>query len=330
MPFKDILGNDRVKKILRKAMQKNKVPNSMLFCGPEGVGKKSMALMVAKAMNCKRKKDDACESCSSCSAINAKNFPDVIEILPEKNVVKIEQMRILRKLAYLKPMLGKKRIFIVPEAEKMSEEAANSLLKILEEPPLFSYILLVTHNPFLIIPTIKSRCQVLNFSPVSREDIGKNLVEKGFDEEKARILSLFVHGNLKQAMVLEWEEVKAKREQAWQLFLSLIKKENIAGFLRNYAYSYRGLVKEEWKQIMQILSSFCRDLILLQEKSDVRLLMNPDYEEQLRKTESLLSSEDLINFLTKIDYAVYGLEKNLNMNLLVSSFFSNFKEGKYV
>ncbi|MGB2765010.1 MAG: DNA polymerase III subunit delta' [Candidatus Aminicenantaceae bacterium] len=330
MPFKDILGNDRVKKVLRKALQKNKVPNSMLFCGPEGVGKKSMALMVAKAMNCKRKKDDACESCSSCRAINAKNFPDVIEILPEKNVVKIEQMRILRKLAYLKPMLGKKRIFIVPEAEKMQEPAANSLLKILEEPPLFSYILLVTHNPFLILPTIKSRCQILNFSPVSREDIGKNLVEKGFDEEKARILSLFVHGNLKQAMALEWEEVKAKREQAWQLFLSLIKKENIAGFLRNYAYSYRGLVKEEWKQIMQILSSFCRDLILLQEKSDVRFLMNPDYEEQLRKTESLLSSESLINFLTKIDYAIYGLEKNLNMNLLVSSFFSNFKEGKYV
>lgn len=330
MPFKDILGNDRVKKILRKALQKNKLPNSMLFCGPEGVGKKSMALMVAKAINCKRKKDDACESCSSCRAINAKNFPDVIEILPEKNVVKIEQMRILRKLAYLKPMLGKKRIFIVPEAEKMKEEAANSLLKILEEPPLFSYILLITHNPFIILPTIKSRCQILNFMPVSREDIGKNLVEKGFEEEKARIISLFVHGNLKQAMALEWEEVQTKREQAWQLFLSLIKKENIAGFLRNYAYSYRGLVKEEWKQIMQILSSFCRDLILLQEKSDVRLLMNPDYGEQLRKTETLLSFEALINFLTKIDYAVSGLEKNLNLNLLVSSFFSNFREGEYV
>ncbi|GAF70907.1 unnamed protein product [marine sediment metagenome] len=330
MSFKDILGNDRVKKILRKALQKNKVPNSMLFCGPEGVGKKNMALVLAKAMNCKRKKDDACEACSSCTAINAGNFPDVIKISPEKDVIKIDQMRILRKLAYLKPMMGRKRIFIVVEAEKMREEAANSLLKILEEPPLFSYILLVTHNPFIIIPTIKSRCQILDFSPVSREDIGKILVEKGYEEEKVRIISLLVRGNLKQALDLEWEEIQAKRDQAWDLFLSLLKKENIARFLRNYAFSYRVPVKEDWEQILEILSSFCRDIILIKEKSDVCLLMNPDYEEEIRKTGALLSFEELMDCLTKIDYTIEGLHKNLNVNLLVSSFFSNFKEGEYV
>lgn len=168
MAFKDILGNSRVKKILRKALQKNKVPNSMLFCGPRGIGKKDMALVLAKAMNCERKKDDACEVCASCKAINAGNFPDVLEISPEKEVIKIDQMRILRKIAYLKPMMGKKRVFVVVDADKMTEEAANSLLKILEEPPLFSYIILVAHNPFMIMSTIKSRCQVLNFSPVSK------------------------------------------------------------------------------------------------------------------------------------------------------------------
>jgi len=330
MAFKDILGNSRVKKILRKALQKDKVPNSMLFCGPRGIGKRDMALVLAKAMNCERKEDDACEVCPSCKAINAGNFPDVIEISPEKEVIQIDQMRMLRKIAYLKPMMGKRRVFVVVDADKMKEEAANSLLKILEEPPLFSYIILVAHNPFLIMSTIKSRCQVLNFSPISKEDIGKILVDKGYEEKKARIISLLVHGNLKQALSLEWEEVQDKRTKTWQLFLSLLRKGKVALFLRNYATSQRALVRDEWEQILEMLSSFCRDSILIKEKGDRRLLMNPDYEEEIRKEGSLMSLEGLMDCLTKIDYAIYGLEKNLNVNLLVSSFFSYFKEWEYV
>jgi DNA polymerase III delta' subunit len=330
MAFKDILGNSRVKKTLRKALQKNKVPNSMLFCGPRGIGKRDMALVLAKAMNCERKKDDACEVCPSCKAINAGNFPDVIEISPEKDVIVIGQMRMLRKIAYLKPMMGKKRVFVVVDADKMKEEAANSLLKILEEPPLFSYIILVAHNPFLIMSTIKSRCQVLNFSPISKEDIGKILMDKGYEEKRARIISLLVHGNLKQALSLEWEEVQDKRTKAWQLFLSLLRKGKFALFLRNYATSQRALVKDEWGQILEMLSSFCRDSILIKEKGDSRLLMNPDYEEEIRKAETLMSLEGLMDCLTKIDYGIYGLGKNLNVNLLVSSFFSYFKEWEYV
>jgi DNA polymerase-3 subunit delta' len=330
MAFKEILGNSRVKKTLRKALQKNKVPNSMLFCGPSGTGKRDMALVLAKAMNCERKKDDACEVCTSCKAINAGNFPDVIEISPEKDVIVIDQMRMLRKIANLKPMMGKRRVFVVVDADKMKEEAANSLLKILEEPPLFSYIILVADNPFLIMSTIKSRCQVLNFTPVSKEDVGKILVEKGYEENKARIISLLVHGNLKQALSLEWEEVQGKRTKAWQLFLSLIRKGKVALFLRDYASSQRALVRDDWEQILEILSSFCRDSILVKEKGDSRLLMNPDYEEEISKAETMMSLEALMDCLTKIDYAIYGLEKNLNVNLLVSSFFSYFKEWEYV
>jgi len=329
LAFGDILGHERVKKILRKALQKKKIPNSMLFCGPEGVGKEEMAIVLSKAINCERKKDDACEKCASCKGINAGNFPDVMVIQPERNVIKIEQMRTLRKIAYLRPMVGKKRVFVVTEAEKMTEEAANSLLKILEEPPLFSYVILVTHNPFLIMSTIKSRCQILNFPPVSREEIEKELLEKGYEEGKARVISRLVHGNLKQAMGLDWEDVQARREKAWLLFLSLINRENFALFLRNFAFSYKALVKEEWEQVLEMLSSFCRDLILLKEKSDVNLLMNPDYEQEIRKTEKLVSLDWLMKCLQKIDYAIYGLDKNLNVNLLVSSFFAYFKEWEY-
>jgi DNA polymerase-3 subunit delta' len=330
MGFKDIIGHERVKKILKKSLQKKKIPNSMLFCGPEGVGKKAMAFVLAKAINCEQKKDDACETCSSCKAIDAGNHPDVMEIQPDGEVIKIEQMRTLRQIAYLKPMVGKKRIFIVDEAEKMTEEAANSLLKILEEPPLFSYIILVTQNPYLIISTIKSRCQILNFPPVSRQDIEKILIERGCEEKKARVISLFVQGNLNKALSLDWDEVQAKREHAWELFYSLLTKENFAFYLRNYAFSYRSLVKEDWEQLLEVVSSFCRDSILVKEKGKVSLMMNPDYEEKINKAERVVSLDWLMSCLRKIDYAVYGLRKNLNFNLLISAFFAHFKEWDYV
>ena len=146
MAFQNILGNLRVKTILSKALQRNRVPHSLLFVGPEGVGKMETALVVAKALNCLQKTDDSCEECVSCVAINKKNFPDVMEVSPQKDVIKIEQMRLLKSTAYLKPMVGKKRVFIVTDAEKMREEAANSLLKILEEPPSFSHIFLCTNT----------------------------------------------------------------------------------------------------------------------------------------------------------------------------------------
>lgn len=326
MAFQDILGNDGVKKTLGKALQKSKVPNSYLFCGPEGVGKKRMAMVLAKALNCERERDDACESCLACRAIEAGNYPDVMEIQPEGNAIKIEQMRELRWIAYLRPMSGRKKVFIVDEAEKMTEEAANSLLKILEEPPLFTYIVLVTANPFLIMPTIKSRCQVVNFAPVSSQEIERLLVEKGYEPEKTRIISLFVRGNVRLALSLEWEEVQALRKQGRELFSSLLRKENFSHFLRNTAFSYREAVREERKQILEILSSFCRDALLLKEKGDVCWLMNPDCEEDIRAAGRLVSREWLMDCLNRIDYAIYGFEKNLNVNLLMSSFFASFRE----
>ncbi len=330
MAFKEILGNSLVKKILKKALQKDKVPNSMLFCGPEGVGKEDMALELAKALNCKKKKDDACGECESCKAISKGNFPDAIVISPERNVLKIDQMRLLKRFAYLKPMRGKKRVFIVTDGEKMTEEAANSLLKILEEPPVFSHIILIAHNPYMILPTIKSRCQILSFLPISKEDIEKILTEKGYEEEKAKIISLLVRGNLKQAMSLEWEEVQRRRRQAWQLFLSLLKREKAARFLRSYTALGRDLVKEELGQIFEILSSFLRDFILIKGNGDLRHLMNPDYREEIEQAVKLLSLEESMDYLTRVDFTIYGLNNNLNVNLLVSSFFSNFMGREYV
>ncbi|MFC2161301.1 DNA polymerase III subunit delta' [Acidobacteriota bacterium] len=329
MAFQDILGNTRVKTILAKAMQRSRVPHSLLFVGPEGVGKREMALVVAKALNCLQKTDDSCETCPSCVAINKKNFPDVMEILPEKNVIKIDQVRELKSAAYLKPMVGKKRVFIIPDAERMNPEASNSILKILEEPPSFSHLILLTNNPYLILPTIKSRCQVLSFAPVFKEDIEKDLLKKEYAAEQARVISMAVNGNLKYALSLDWEEFQEKRKKAMQVLFSLMRKEKASEVLKEF-FSYRFKDKQEISKIFDFLASFCRDIILLKEEGDLSYIMNPDYEQDLREITGLLSLDQALDFLNKIDYSLYALQKNLNVNLLMSSLFSHFMDKSYV
>jgi len=329
MSFQDILGNSRVKTILSKSLENNRLPHSLLFVGPEGVGKEEAALVVAKTLNCLKRNDDACEECSSCEAINKKKFPDVMVLSPEKDVIKIDQMRLLKSTAYLKPMIGKRRVFIVSEAEKMYDEASNSLLKILEEPPSFSHILLLTSKLDLILPTIQSRCQTLSFAPVFREDIEKVLIERGHDREKARVLSLLVRGNLKYALSLDWEEMQEKREKAWQLFLALTGKTKAADFFKEFGAS-RLLTREAFEDTLEILSSFCRDALLLIEGGERDNLLNPDYTRELLNISEFLPVDRALDFLSKIDYSLYALQRHLNMKLLLNFLFSHFMEKSYV
>lgn len=329
MGFKDVIGNSGVKKILHRALKQKKLPNSMIFAGPAGIGKKRTALVVAKALNCLKKTSDACEECTHCKAINNGNFPDVMVISPAKDVLKIDQMRLLKETAYLKPMAGQKRVFIVIEAEKMNDEASNSLLKILEEPPPFSHIILVTPNPYRIISTLKSRCQMFQFSPIPKEEIQKALVAKGIQPERARILSLQVDGNLKQALTLEWDEVQSQRKQAWHLFLALQKREKAAQLLKQFSQP-RSVIKEDLEKTLGILASFCRDVILIKEKAEPDFLLNPDFEGDLREVAQSMPMEQAMNFLSKIDFAISALPRNLNVNILVSSIFSNFLEQSHV
>src|SRR4030042_3927846 len=135
MNFDNIVGNSRVKKILRLALQKNRLPNSLLFHGPKGVGERSLPLTLAEAVNCERRRADACGECPTCLAISGGRFPDVQEVKPSGQVIRVDRVREMRQAAYMRPMVGRKRVFIISEADKMNDEPFNTVLKILEETP---------------------------------------------------------------------------------------------------------------------------------------------------------------------------------------------------
>lgn len=330
MAFKDIIGNQRVKNILSKALKRGRVPGSLMLIGPEGVGKRAAALVIAKALNCLNKQDDACENCDHCRAINKGFFPDVLETKPEKNVIRIDQVREMTQVVYLKPMSGRRKIFIVNPAESMTMEASNSILKVLEEPPELSHIILLTENHFQLLPTIKSRCQKLTFTPVSHSDIQNALIEKGMNKNQARILSLMSQGNLRRVMDIKWNDAEKERRTAWNIFISLRERRNAATFFKKYSQYSRNKLNEEFTGILEILASFIRDLILLKTGGDKKLLMNPDWESQLQAHLNTSEWGGFLELLKQLDDIIFSLQKNLNAKIVMESMTTQFMDNHYV
>lgn len=170
MKYTDILGNEKVKDILKKAVQHNTVLHSYLFVGEEGIGKSLSAKEFAKSILCLGK-EKPCEACKSCIEIEENNQPDYIEIVPDGNSIKIEQIRNMQLKVAEKPIVSTKKVYVIQEADTMTQEAQNALLKTLEEPPEYITIILIASNENSILNTIKSRCTKIVFEPLSNEEL---------------------------------------------------------------------------------------------------------------------------------------------------------------
>ena len=170
MKYTDILGNEKVKDILKKAVQHNTVLHSYLFVGEEGIGKSLFAKEFAKSILCLGK-EKPCEACKSCIEIEENNQPDYIEIVPDGNSIKIEQIRNMQLKVTEKPIVSTKKVYVIQEADTMTQEAQNALLKTLEEPPEYITIILIASNENSILNTIKSRCTKIVFEPLSNEEL---------------------------------------------------------------------------------------------------------------------------------------------------------------
>jgi DNA polymerase-3 subunit delta' len=348
MAFHDIVGNSRVIRILQLALRRGRIPNSILFGGPKGVGKRAAARTLAKALNCLSRTDDSCDECENCRAIDQERFPDVLGIDPERTLgrakdddadddkesdlpsleekparsqlVRITEARLMKRLSYLKPMAGRKRVFIVDKAETMKPETWNTLLKILEEPPLFTHFILISDKPLLLLPTIRSRCQTFAFLPLSAVEIERVLREKDVEEEPARIMARIVRGDLDQALAMDWAEVREERSDAWNQLRALIvgAGEGPALFLKRFSFQRGRAARETLDRRLELWSSFCRDLILLGEGGEPRLLFNPDYEEGLRASASGPGLDRAITCARLVDEARADLERNANAGLQAS------------
>ena len=188
MPFEHILGQSRPLNIVRRMLSSGKIPHAFLFTGIPGVGKYTTALALARALNCTQSTADFCGTCVSCKKIEANKHPDITLIGPEKNVIKIAQIRNLQQDIVFAPIEATWRVIIIDQAETMNKETANCLLKTLEEPPSATVLILVASATSRLLPTVLSRCQKIVFSPLSRHTVQTLLENEGIPRNRPKLL----------------------------------------------------------------------------------------------------------------------------------------------
>ncbi len=188
--FQEIIGNDKNKAILEKAIQNHNLLHSYLFVGREGIGKKMMARQFAKKILCLKPDSDMDQKCESCTMFDGENHPDYHEIRPDGNTIKIEQIRQMNASVMEKPIISKYKIFVIDDCDKMTKEAQNCLLKTLEEPPIYVIILLICSQENQLLSTIQSRCTKLQFYPLTDEELKQYLLKQQMEPLPDHLLRL--------------------------------------------------------------------------------------------------------------------------------------------
>ena len=248
--FENILGNDKIKEALKNIIINKNASHSYMFIGVEGIGKKLIATEFSKRLLCNNEKID-CNSCKSCIEFDSKNHPDFLIIEPDGNLIKIEQIRNMQKKIQEKPIISKRKIYIINDADKMTKEAQNCLLKTLEEPPEYISIILIGNNESSFLPTIKSRCMIIHFEPLKNAEIKKYLqTEFGTDSINIQddMLDIF-QGSIGKAIKLK---DRGEEYQSYNKMIQNLDKIDIIELLNLAEPLYKA--KEEIYEILEYIN----------------------------------------------------------------------------
>ena len=328
MSFKDILGHQRPIILLQRAIKNEKVVNSYLFLGNEGIGKKYVALQFAKALNCLGKESeggDACDHCSSCKKIDHALHPDVLVIEPEGQYIKVDQVRQMqRQLAY-KPYEGKHRVCILTAADRMAPYIPNTLLKTLEEPPLHTVIILLANSSRFILPTILSRCQTIRFNPLPIPLLSKWLMEgKGFNEAEAHLLASLSEGSPGKALEIQEEIHQIPREELlidW-IGLKSLPIERMWNWVESLPSQRENLLL-----MLEVAKTLLRDLVVVKTLKKEPNLIHSDLLPVMEPMAAKWSLSSLLKRMEILHQTTLAIRSNANTNLALEAMMLSWAEG---
>jgi len=309
MRFSDILGHEKPLNTINAYIEGSCFSGGYIFSGPEGIGKKTVAKIIAQKLNCTAESEKPCGSCSSCLRIEKLQHPDLHIIESDASQIKIEDIRNLQREASFRPYEGLMKVFIIDDAHRLNPESANSLLKILEEPPRKSLIILITHKPQNIFKTILSRCKVIRFSPLAITRLEDVLIKDYLIERAAaHFLSFYAEGRLGLALRLKDTKIFEEKNKIFDSFMHSAKPLD-----RNLATQN----KEQLRSYLNILASCFRDIYLLKAGISDKELIHLDRRNDLLKLVHEFSFRQLDSILTVISESVLYLENNINSKLLL-------------
>jgi len=338
--FDQLTGNERVKQLLRRMLDSGRVPGALLFTGEEGVGKKLFALEIAKALNCRALQGvEACGQCPACLRMSRFNFPqseesedwkkiiwtdhgDVGMVVAPKRLLLVEQMRLIEGEANFRPFEGKARVFIVDDADKLNDASANALLKTLEEPPPTSHIILITSRPAMLLPTIRSRCQVIRFSPLATAEIEQHLLRnKLATPAEAGLRARAGNGSIGRALSGDLESFKERRDAMLQVLTALAITGDHSRLLRLAEEMNEAKHKDEYEFALELLETLIRDALMLSFGVQPGQVINEDVLPQLQKISERIDSRSATSWISRIEELREQLVVNINRKPATDALF---------
>jgi DNA polymerase-3 subunit delta' len=321
--FSNLIGQGRAKKLLWRSVANNRVAHAYLFRGPDGVGKKRTALTFAAFVNCQAAAgNDVCGGCRSCRKFHSSNHPDLHVIRPDGAMIKIDQIRQLRQILSFPPLEAAFRVVIIEDVHTMRREAANSLLKTLEEPPPDNLLILTADQASEVLPTIVSRCQIIPFSPLPYEQLARALMsEDGLAQETAFTLAAISEGSLGQARILADQQLLDCRRQIVESLLLLSPRQPDApAIVFRLAEKAAGL-KEQLPDLFDLLRIWLRDLTYLAAGDAESDIVSHDLATSLPAARERWSLSELSDKFRLISQAEKKLLRNCNRALVCEVLF---------
>ncbi len=324
MSFAKLIGNDRNKQILQRLLSSGRISATLIFAGPDGVGKRQFALTLAKAANCQKASGnsfatDSCDECAVCRRIDESGYGDVTVIQPDGQYIKIAQARELAEEVYYRPREGRQRFFIIDEADRLRDEAANCLLKTLEEPPPTSTLILLTSRPNSLLQTIRSRAQRISFAPLTIAEM-ETFLAKNYPRPAAdtALLARVSEGRIGQATAFDLSIYRQERRTLIELLELMARGQDRFRLLK--AAEYIGKKeRDEFEKELDLLISILRDVFLLSGGAPQGQIVNIDVADRLQPLAAKIGLQRVALWSEKISEVRKSLRVNINRQIAMEA-----------
>ena len=317
--FKDIIGQESIKKHLQTAIKTGNLSHAYIINGEYGSGRQTIASALAKTIQCQSKTDDtdACGVCTSCKQAESHNHPDIKYITHDKTSISVNDIREqLNNHISIKPYSSEYKIYIIPDANKMTEQAQNALLKTIEEPPVYAIIILLTENCDSLLPTIRSRCVTLTMNPVEKDKICTYLENKfQLEPEQAQIAANYCQGNIGKAIrFASSSDFIEMKNQVLKLLKNLDSMDiaSIIDTIKEFSTH-----KNDINDYLDLMLLWYRDVLMFKVTKDANLLLYSDEYSAISEQATKRDYENIENIIAAIDKAKVRLKANVNFDVTI-------------